>query len=224
MKKNCSIAFLITAACLCLPAFGAEPAFPQDQQASTNNPSGHTGSHEAMKMVSAQAALTQSIDAKKATPGQPIEARLAGKVRLKNGPVLPNGTVLMGKVARDDMQENGMSKLALCFDQAKLKDGQTVPVKATIIAVFGPGSGDASPYPSIPGNQVPVTWTDGTLQVDQLNVMSGVDLHSKIASKNSGVLVSTKKDDVKLEQGTEFGLAIAAEGNGQAGSPATGGY
>ena len=45
--------------------------------------------------------------------------------------------------------------------------------------------------------------------------MSGVDLHSKIASMNSGVLVSTKKDDVKLKEGTEFGLAIAAAGNGR---------
>jgi hypothetical protein len=50
--------------------------------------------------------------------------------------------------------------------------------------------------------------------VDQLNALSGVDLHSKIASNNSGVLVSTKNDDVKLRAGTEFALAIAEQPNG----------
>ena len=39
--------------------------------------------------------------------------------------------------------------------------------------------------------------------------MSGVDLHSKIADSNSGVFVSTKKDDVKLPRGYGIALAIA---------------
>lgn len=53
------------------------------------------------------------------------------------------------------------------------------------------------------------TWTDATLEVDQLNVVPGVDLHSSIASQNSGVLVSTKKDDVKLIRGSQVQLAVA---------------
>jgi hypothetical protein len=38
--------------------------------------------------------------------------------------------------------------------------------------------------------------------MDQENVVSGVDLHSKISSQNSGVFVSTKKADIKLHAGS----------------------
>jgi hypothetical protein len=184
-----------------------------EQGSSAGNPP--AGEHEAMKMVSAQAALDHTLDSKKVTPGQAFDARLSSTVHLTNGSKLPSGTVLMGNVGTDDMQENGMSKLALRFTQAKLKSGQVIPIKATIVGIFGPDSGASVPYPQTPGDQVPVSWNDGTLAVEQLGVMSGVDLHSKISSNNSGVLVSTKRDDIKLKEGTEFGLAIAERGNGQ---------
>lgn len=51
------------------------------------------------------------------------------------------------------------------------------------------------------------------LQIDEIGALSGVDLHSRIASKNSGVFVSTKKDDMKLSAGSEFALAIAVRKN-----------
>ena len=67
------------------------------------------------------------------------------------------------------------------------------------------------------GPDVPNDWSAKTLQLDQENVVSGVDLHSKISSQNSGVFVSTKKDDVKLKAGSEiqFAIAPAASNNGQ---------
>ena len=40
-------------------------------------------------------------------------------------------------------------------------------------------------------------------------MVSGVDLHSKISSQNSGVFVSMKKNDVKLKAGSEIQFAIA---------------
>src|SRR5271170_3715590 len=48
--------------------------------------------------------------------------RLDSKVTLNNGTELPKGTMLLGKVRTDDMQQQGMSKLALRFDQPRLKD------------------------------------------------------------------------------------------------------
>jgi hypothetical protein len=62
------------------------------------------------------------------------------------------------------------------------------------------------------GDQVANDWTRSIHAVDQIDALSGVDLHSRITSQNSGVLVSTKKDDIKLKRGTEFALAIAPEG------------
>jgi hypothetical protein len=96
------------------------------------------------------------------------------------------------------MRQNGESKLALCIDQAKLKNGKTVPVKATIVGIYAPGIGPATPYPVQPGDQVANDWTSSIHQVDQIGALSGVDMHSSLTSKNSGVLVSTKKDEMGI--------------------------
>lgn len=213
-----------TATTLSIAAVSLGLAFPQlivaretvNPQSGDNSTSmsSQAGMTEANQMVPAQAALDEAIDARKATPGEQFEATLAAKVHLKNGAVLPTGTKLVGQVAKDDMQMTGSSKLALCFTQAKLKNGTVMPIKATIVGIYGPNSGSAEPYPTTPGDQVPTSWNDQTLQVDQIGAMSGVDLHSRVASNNSGVLTSTRKDDIKLGAGTEFGLAIAP-GSGQ---------
>lgn len=164
-----------------------------------------------MRMVPARAALVENLDADKTKPGSRFEATLSKTVKLDNGPELPEGTVLLGTVATDDMNVKGTSKLALRFTEAKLKDGMVVPIKATIVGVYKPREDNFQGYPVAPGDQVPNSWNDGTLQVDQIAVLSGVDLHSKIASMNSGVLVSTTKDNMKLSAGSEFALAIAQQ-------------
>jgi hypothetical protein len=172
---------------------------------------------EADQMVPARAAIDRALDAKDSKPGTEFMAKVPKKVHLKDGTELPAGTQLVGKVALDDMNESGQSKLALCIDQAKLKDGKTIPIKATIVGVYGPNSGDWTPYDTAPGDQVPNPWTDNTQQVDQLHALKGVDLHSKVTSKNSGVLVSTSEDDIKLRKGTELALAVADQ-NAQQGA------
>ncbi len=161
-------------------------------------------------MVPARAALNASIAANKVKPGDEFRATLAEKVQLQNGPRLPAGTILIGQVSTDDTNQAGASKLALRFTSAKLKDGQTVPIKATIVGVLPTGFSNEDSYRLNPNSQVPATWNDGTLVVDQIDAMNGVDLHSRIASQNSGVFVSTK-DNIKLANGGELELAIAQQ-------------
>lgn len=197
----------------------AMPALAQSQAQSDNYQDQVQplhGEHEAMRMVPAQAALKTKLDAAKLSPGSTFEAVLSRKIQLQNGPTLPEGTVLLGSVATDDMNINGTSKLALRFTQANLKNGQQLPIKATIVNIYQPDDTSDQGYPVQPGDQVPNNWNDGTLAVDQIDVVSGVDLHSRIASMNSGVLVSTRKSDVKLREGSEFALAIAARPADQA--------
>src|ERR1700678_2459795 len=126
-----------------------------------------TGQHEAMRMVPVRGALTRTLDAKKDRPGSALQVKLVQKITLSNGTELPDGTILMGHVVVDDMQQQGMSKLALRFNQARLKSGAMVPVKATIVGFYGPGAETAG-YPVEAGDQVPNSWTDGTLQIDQI--------------------------------------------------------
>lgn len=55
--------------------------------------------------------------------------------------------------------------------------------------------------------QTPNYWTPATLQVDQINALQNIDLHSRIAADNSGVLKSSK-GNIHFGQGAEFALAI----------------
>jgi hypothetical protein len=168
-------------------------------------------SQEASLMKPARATLVKSLDSRKDQTGETIDAKLNQKVTLDNGTELPNGTILVGQIVQDDMQQQGTSKLALRFDQAKLKDGQSVPIRATIVGFYGPDSSDMGIGSE--NGQVPNDWTAKTLQLDQLGVTKDVDLHSKVGSQNSGVFVATKRDNVKLKAGSEIQFAIAPASN-----------
>lgn len=198
----------VTAAVLAFPIFAcSQTSSGQDSQGvvGAQAPTGH---HEAMHMVPVRAELMRPLDAKKDQAGSAVQAKLVQKVTLTNGTELPSGTILTGKVTEDDMQHQGKSKLALRFNQAQLKDGKILPIKATIVGFYGPESVSNDSFTGS-GDQVPNSWNDGTLQMDQIDVLGGVDLHSKVSSRNSGVFVSTKKDDFKLEDGSEIQFAIA---------------
>jgi hypothetical protein len=181
-----------------------------------SDPTG-AGQAEAQQMVSARVALKEDINAIKAKQGDEIRTTLAHKVALKDGTELPAGTVILGVIAEDDMQQSGTSKLALNFDKAELKDGKVIPIKATILGIYPPESEDMEGRPVEPGDQETGNWAGHPLAVDQVGALQGFDMHSQIASDNSGVLVSAKKHDVKLRWGSEIALAIAAQPSSAAG-------
>lgn len=159
---------------------------------------------EAAQMVTATVNLKKGLDARKLHPGDHFEAVLQRSVQLKNGPKLDRGTVLMGTVTEDQLHP-GNARLAFSFNQAKLKNGQTIPVKAMVVEL-------ATPLSDTDTNVADQTglWSAQTLQVDQINALSGVDLHSAIGSSNSAMLVS-KKDDVTLGRGSQIVVAIAKQ-------------
>jgi len=164
-----------------------------------------------MDMVSARVAMKETIDASKAKPGDPIKTALAKKVVLKNGSELPAGTIILGVVGTDDMQMEGTSKLVLNFNKAELKNGTVIPIKATIVGIYPPESQDISGRPIAPGDQVTQAWSGHPDEVEEIGALPGVDLHSKVTSNNSGVLVSKSKHDMKLKYGSEIALAVAPE-------------
>jgi hypothetical protein len=166
---------------------------------------------KAQLMVPAQATLTQTLDARKALPGQQVRLTLSKTVQLKDGPELPRGTQLIGKVATDPANASDKSRMELQFTQAVLKGGKIVPIKATIVGVYSPVREDGNGHPIEAGTQKPNVWNSRILEVDQTDAESGVQLQSKISNENSGTLVSTKKGTVKLLAGSEIALAIAVE-------------
>lgn len=175
-------------------------------QATSSNPA---TSEQATQMVPAQVALEKSLDAKKVKPGEQFQAQLTGKVQLKNGVELPSGTKLVGTIVTDNAQ-SGKSTLALRFTQAETKDGKTIPIKAMIVGVNPPQEGPPVDTTTQPAN----TWNYNAQQVDDVGVLNGVDLHSRVNGDNSGVFVATKKNDVKFAARSQFALAIAPAESG----------
>jgi hypothetical protein len=207
MRTN-SPAVLAIAALLLTPssllfAQAAEAQSGQNPQAAADLAS---ASQEATKMVSATAAFITAVDSHSLTAGTQVKLKLQGKVRLENGPVLPSGTIVVGQ-AVDDKTETGKATVALRFTEADLKNGQIVPIKATIVNVYKQTNEIAAGQFDVAA--VSLGWDKETLIVDQLDAIPGVDLHSKIASPNSGVFVSTKKNDIKFTPAVEVELAIA---------------
>ena len=169
-------------------------------------------------MVPARAYLLNKLDAKDTKPGAQFKARLSKAVQLKNGTELPKGSELIGTVSTDDMQLHGTSKLALRITEARLKDGKTLPVKAIIVGLYGPESETPQGVVVAPGDEVANDWNQSVLNVDQLDAVSGVDLHSRVGGANSGVFVSRKKDNVKIAYGSELALALAGQDSGNSSS------
>ena len=187
----------------------AQTSTTQPQQDSQASPQPPRGEHEAMRMVPAQVALKVSLDAAKNKTGYQFQTTLAKKITLSNGIELPEGAKLIGIVTDDDMNVTGDSKLVLRFTDAVLKNGETIPIRATIVGAYWPQVTDDYDNPVVPGREMPNVWKPEILAVDQLEVIPGIDLHSKIASQNSGVFVSTKGRDVKLAAGSELAIAVA---------------
>ena len=98
------------------------------------------------------ATLTQSIDARKAKPGDAVSATLTEDVRANGRLLLLRGTMLVGRVTEaqartkrtDSGDAPGDSRLGIEFETAVLRDGQEVPINATIQAVAAGEPGGSS--------------------------------------------------------------------------------
>ncbi len=83
------------------------------------------------------AELTKPLDARKAKPGDAVEAKVTQDVRSNGQVVIKHGTRLVGHVTQAQARANGASSTALgiAFDQAEPKGGPAIPVHAVIQAV-----------------------------------------------------------------------------------------
>ena len=194
---------------LLLATFSLAMLTPALAQTSQDNQSSDVS--EAQHMVPVRATLTRTLDANSIHTGDQFRATLSDNAHLDGGVELHKGDVLLGKVVTDDMATAGNSRLAVRFTEVDRKNGQSLPIKATIVALYNPNQflTDSVDQPE----EFPNSWNNQTLSVDQLGVASGVDLHSRISSENSGVFVTTTKKNVKIPAGSELALAIAAQGN-----------
>ena len=107
------------------------------------------------------ATLAKSVDAKKAKQGDEVTARAAQNVVSNGSLVIPRGSKLLGHVTDAKAREKGQneSSLGIAFDKAVLKNGQEVPLQASIRAIAPAPNNTAanSPMPDMGGAGVDTT-------------------------------------------------------------------
>lgn len=116
-----------------------------------------------IQMVPAKAELQKSLNAKKLKPGQTVTAKLEQTVNLPDEPALKRNTVLVGHVDTvQASQHHSNSRITVTFDQAKLKSGQVLPVKVTIMAVAEPQMAQGgAPAGAAPAEGMPAESAEG---------------------------------------------------------------
>lgn len=122
---------------------GMQNSHPDNTQTTPNNEATNTGQTQqtrTLQMVQAKAELQKGLDAKKCKQGEPVNAKLSDDVQIPNAQTLPKNTVLEGHVDQTQVSQDkhGTSSVTVTFDKAKLKDGQEVPIKATVLAIAQP--------------------------------------------------------------------------------------
>jgi hypothetical protein len=98
--------------------------------------------------------LVSKLDSKSAKQGDSVEVKTREDLKFSGGAAIPKGSKLVGHVTNvqpvGDGKEN--SQIAIQFDKAELKGGQTVAIESVIQSVSpAAGSGMDNSLPSAPG-------------------------------------------------------------------------
>ncbi|MHB1795714.1 MAG: hypothetical protein ACYCPO_12175 [Acidobacteriaceae bacterium] len=173
-----------------------------------------------LKLVSANAELTQGLNTKSSRQGQTVTAKLTANVTTAGSAgsmELPKGTMLMGTVEQVQPGNGNKSEISIVFNEARLKDGREIPIKATLLGaypsagVYTSGGGVGSYLPIQP-RLIP---SDEKVLQDP-GALGNVTMKSAVQSDVSGTFLS-KKNSIKLSRGTQLQLAIAPEGSSSSG-------
>ena len=102
-------------------------------------------------MTPVDAELTGKLDSKNAAVGQEVSARTRPAAKLADGTTLPRGTRLVGHVTavQAHSKDQPYASLAITFDHAELKDGQSVTLRTVIRSVAPP-----APTASVPDSMM----------------------------------------------------------------------
>jgi len=166
------------------------------------------------------ATLSQTVDARKAKPGDPVTATLTDDVRANGRLLLFRGTTLVGRVTEAQARTRGAdagdastdSRLGIAFEKAVLRDGQEVPINATIeaVAAAGPAASSSSRSDEDPTRGQLASGTRGVFGI------AGVRIVATAAADGGTPLLISSSNNVALKSGTQ--LLLVARGERAAGS------
>lgn len=180
--------------------------------AQSGNNSSQSG-NSSMQLAGATARLDKALNTQNATQGEAVEAKLQGKVKTADGVELPGGTELSGTVSAVQASANGgPSRISVRFDEAKLKDGKTVPVKVIVTGAYPSSENQMATYGEENMGSAP-RWVRGEKYDQEAGILSHIAMTSRVSGHNSATF-SDSKGDVKLKAGTYLQVGISPRGNG----------
>jgi hypothetical protein len=108
--------------------------------ASGGGVSGSAAAAEEMRPVNGE--LVSKLDSKSAKAGDRVVLKTTEAVKTAGGTVIPKGTHLVGHVTSVQARGSGSanSQMAIQFDRAELKSGQSLPIHSEIRSVMPPAS------------------------------------------------------------------------------------
>ena len=137
---------------------------PVAPTATPQNP-GQSGTNATMSPAAAQlkavnAELVDKLDSKSAKQGDSVVVKTDEDLQISEGTEIPRGSKLIGHVTnvqpRGDSHEN--SQIAIQFDRAELKSGQSLPIESVIQSVSPAAGSEGMSGTSNP----PATYGDAT--------------------------------------------------------------
>lgn len=148
--------------------------------------------------------LKDSLDSKKVKPGDAVKLKTTETCKSNDQIVLPKGTELLGHVTQATVKEKGQngSSLGIALDKAVLKNGEEMPLNATIQAmangdlgvgsgsITSPGLGEPGPGVATGGARPGMSSTGSTTQPQQPNPGSQVNSSINPIAGASGTSVN----------------------------------
>jgi hypothetical protein len=97
--------------------------------------------------------LSDTVDARKCKPGDPVKAKTSEDVKAGGVVVIPRGAKLIGHVteAQPAAKAGEQARLGLVFDRADLKDGRQIPLHTTFYALAAPEGASSDRDSSLDG-------------------------------------------------------------------------
>src|SRR6266550_8491981 len=144
-----AVPFWVTVAlCQTSPGSASTPQAPSAPQTTQN--AGAPNQIGGGVVIPAQ--LSKSVDAKKAKPGDKVEAKTTMDLLSHGQVVIPRDTKVIGHVteAKPHSKESPESSVGLSFDRISLKDGRELPMRTSVQAIgrslnsFASPGGDAA--------------------------------------------------------------------------------
>lgn len=167
------------------------------------------------------ATLNAKLSSKDAKVGETIVLKTTDTVKFADGTKLPGGTKLVGKVVGGGPRSGGdPGRLAVRFDHAEMKGGDTMPLHVTLLAVSRPANADDPLRP--PPNINKSMGGEGTVTTDMNhrakhpvaptapgtinNALVGIS----VGNQEDGVILFVCADkDAELAKDTQFLMSVS---------------